>query len=108
MENNKLFMETLIGDLFVSNDKTARIKIYLNPLKRDIIFKCLIKTKLDGHTTWHLFSKKIYNIDEYNTKDNFEKMCKEVYKEAKSNLEFLETSKAFLKDVTEIEIKEID
>jgi hypothetical protein len=100
MENKK---EYLITSLWI-NQKEGKIEIYVNILERKLIFLGKEKIKLENTTQWHTFSRKEHDLGD--EKQNFEKICNDVYKEMKENLVLVEGIRAFLTDVTQIEIKD--
>lgn len=98
MEQKKIFK---IHELWVNN-KEGKISIAIDILNKKLIFYGKYKIKLENTTSWHILSKKEYDI--VNNENNFEKACKEVYAEMNENLEMINGVQNFLKETTQIEI----
>jgi len=101
-------MENTIAEIanikIKDNENNKKIVVKFDLINEKLIFEGHCKFKINNLNNWRLLTTMYYKMNEKTDNINFEKITKDLYDTMIRKIELLDIIKAFMHEVTEIEI----
>jgi hypothetical protein len=87
------------------NENNKKIIVKFNLIEEVLIFEGYCKIKINNINNWQLLTTMVYKMNENTDNINFEKITKDIYDAIIRKIELFDMIKAYMYEVTEVEIK---